>query len=150
MVMTLKTFRRAILTSVLSAIFFAASASGQAAQNERVITPPMVDYSQPIPPPEKETPVLPAPEKPTTAEKPIVDPGVKPALLEMNEPGAKELPKEPAASSPETKEVKKEAAAQPWGLLTLVTFLLAVSLAANVFLFWQFRDQRKILEELLR
>ena len=206
-----KTFRNAILASVLLAVFSAGSASGEVLQNtqdERIITPPMMDYSggasaspeipagpgrsiisetpltmtpkpKPLPEPESEPtlpvlpflspeseppvaeepsilpPSLPIPQRPTTAEKPFVDPGVKPALMEMNVPESREIPSSAANSSEtkdakEVKDTKEVQKSQPWGLLTLLTFLLMVSLAGNVFLFWQFRDQRKILEELLR
>ena len=106
---------------------------------------------------------------------PEAEKGVKPAVMGMDVPEARAItqvsgeeesrpagnsgktadsapasgvsPKENASTEEKTGE---KAPSRPWVALTFTIFLLLISAAGNVFLGWQFWDQRKMLEELVR
>ncbi|MDO4551618.1 MAG: hypothetical protein Q4C96_10260 [Planctomycetia bacterium] len=91
--------------------------------------------------------------------------GIQPAYLEMNASDAKAII--PASGTEDTEKIKtvkttenktltettvpeEKSPKHSWAALTTTIFLLLLSLAGNIFLAWQFWDQRKILEELLK
>lgn len=108
------------------------------AETEYYITPPMEEMMTVVEVVEEEPPLL----------VPVVvnDAAVAPAVA-VKTPAA---PVAVAATPVPEPVMEEKSPKKPWGVLAVTFFLLLLSLSANVFLAWQFWQQRKVLEELVK
>ncbi len=110
-----------------------------------------------VPPPEREMMEAEVPLLPREMTPPRTDTAVTPAVVEMPNSGSdvKKTSRAPEKKAEKTAPASaaipsaEKTPSRPWGLLAFTFFMLLLSLSGNVFLAWQYWEQRKLLAETL-